>query len=209
MTMTVLARPNHPARLLALFAATLAAFGIVAAAVYSGAYVWRDLTAGSDTGHGVVDKPGVEAPNGLVVLIPVDDAGAFKDATGFAPFVPQSLPDGTDATPKFAVTEPDANGKRLGRVGFSAKRGYEHEGIGGPVVIISEGQGKPGAGIDATVRPLGAGRALQSAFACRDLVLDVQLYFSPDVASGEVAITPYMQQTAESFVASLHTQCDN
>jgi len=207
--MSVLTQPNHPARLFALFAATLAAVGVFASAIYAGTYVWQDLTSGSDSpAAAAVAPPGVDTPEGLVVLIPVDDAAAFKAATGFAPFVPERVPAGTDAVAKFAVTQPDENGRQLGRVGFSSKRGYEKEGISGPVVVVAEGKGKPGAGVDGELKQLAGGRALSATFACGDLVLDVQLYFGPDIANGEAAITPYMREVASSFVSDIRDQCD-
>jgi hypothetical protein len=206
--MSVLTQPNHPARLLALFAATLAAVGVFAAAMYAGTYVWQDLTSGSDSpATGDIPAPGVDTPEGLVVLTPVDDAAAFEASTGFAPLVPARVPAGTDPVAKFAVTQPNEDGTRLGRVGFSSKRGYEREGISGPVVVVAQGRGDPGAGVDGRLKQLAGGRALGATFACGDLVLDVQLYFGPDISSGEEAITPYMRDVASSFIADIREQC--
>jgi hypothetical protein len=202
--MSALTHPNHPARLIALFAAAVAGAGIVAAAILAGGYVWRDITASSEPAA----TPGaVDTPDGLIVLTPVDDAAMFEERTGFAPFVPERLPRGTDATPKFAVTQPDADGRRIGRIGYSAQRGFDIDGIGGPVVVIAQAQGDPGEGIDGELKQIGSERALAAALACGDLVLDVQLYFSADAPPGPEAITPYMHRVASEFVDDVQAQC--
>jgi hypothetical protein len=38
-------------------------------------------------------------------------------------------------------------------------------------------------------------------------VLDVQMYFGPDIAPGEPFVTPYMKSTAETFVAGVTADC--
>ena len=207
MVIRVLSQPNHPARLAAIFAASVAALGIIAAAAYAGAWIWRDLTSGASSG--AVATPSIETGGGLLVLTPVEDAAAFEELTGFAPFVPRRVPEGTNPAPSFAVAPPSDDGSRLGRVSFGAVPGHESEGISGPVVVIEQGAGTPGAGVDGALRQVGDGRALGAAFACGDLVLDVQLYFSPDDATGPEAITPHMQDVAVGFMRDILRQCES
>ena len=209
MVMSVLSQPNHPARLGAIFAATLGVLAVLAAAAYAGAWVWQDVRSDSGiTGSGDVAQPAIDTGGALIVMTPVDDAAAFEDATGFAPFIPERVPAGTQPEAKFAVTPPDEDGGSIGRVAFSALPGYEQEGISGPVVVISQGKDAAGSGVDGQLKQVGDGRALSAAFACGDLVLDVQLYFSPDVASGELAITPYIRDLARAFVSDVRSQCE-
>jgi len=208
MVIRVLSQPNHPARLAAIFLGALAILAIVASAAYAGAWVWSDITADpAPAPGGVIGSADVETGDGLVVLTPVEDAAAFEERTGFAPFVPERVPEGTEPMPSFAVTPPNEEGERIGRVAFSARRGYEREGLSGPVVVISQGKGAPGDGVNGALRQIGDGRALASAFPCGDLVLDVQLYFSPDDVSGPAAITPYMRELAEDYVRGIMRDC--
>src|SRR5262245_33731934 len=120
--MTVWTAPNHPVRLVAMFAVTAAAASVVAAAVVSMLFIVHDQRESDANSIAAPVAPGgqVEAPNGLVVVRPVDSASDFEDLTGFAPFVPDVLPPASDPTPKFAVAQADAHGLRGGRVAFSA-----------------------------------------------------------------------------------------
>jgi hypothetical protein len=209
--MAVLAQPNHPARLLALFAASLAVCGLIALAAYAGVWIWRDASGGETSrvaGIGALPQDNVKAPEGLMIVIPVDDPAEFEALTGFPPFVPERVPASTDATPKFAVTQPDEEGKRVGRVAFSANPDVVVDGVSGPVVVIAEAQGKPGVGVDGEIKRItSGGRALVSTLACGGLVLDVQLYFSPEPAKDEPVVTPYMRNLAVDFIGKVKEQC--
>ncbi len=208
--MTAISQPNHPARIAAIFFGTIAGFGIVLAAALSLYLIvldQRDAAFGSVAVSSAA--PGnIEAPPGLIVIIPVEDPQAFEELAGFAPFVPKRVPAFTDPVPNYAVTQPDANGLRVGRVAFSAKN-EAVDGVTGPVIVISEAQGEPGEGVDGELKRIISGaRALVATFGCGDLVLDVQMFFSPqEIAPGEELITPFMRDTARGFIDGLKTQC--
>ena len=74
----------------------------------------------------------------------------------------KTLPDTTQDEPKLVLSFPDANGSRTGRVGFSPKEGAEVDGIRGPIVVVLEAKGSPGAAVDGQLKRLttGSGRAL-------------------------------------------------
>jgi hypothetical protein len=206
---SVLSQPNHPVRLLWLLAASLAATTIVAAAALALLYVIDDVRTNDVAGVSAVPSQSIDAPDGLVVVVPVEDAAQFEELTGFAPFIPSQLPASTDASRAvMSVTQPDEYGRRVGRVSYSAKPDPV-EGITGPVVVIVQAQGTPGEGVDGQLKRLtsGNGRTLVATLVCGDLVLDVQLYFGPDIAPGEPFVTPYMRETAEEFVEGVKRDC--
>jgi len=62
------------------------------------------------------------------------------------------------------------------------------------VIVIGEAYGKPGEGVDGELKPIVSGaRALVATLGCGDLVIDVQMYFSPsEIDEGEELITPSM-----------------
>jgi hypothetical protein len=203
----VLATPNHPARLISLFGSTLAVCALVAAAAGALLYLIDDQRgAGTQT---TVLPGNIEAPEGLEVVIPVDDALALRDIAGFKPFVPKRVPSTTDTTPKFAVSQADADGRRTGRVAFGPKQGTDVDGITGPIVVLVEQPGDGGADADGSLRQLTAPntRGIVSTIGCGELVLQVQLFFGPNPQAGDEIITPYMQGVARSFVDTLIEQC--
>jgi len=204
---SVLSQPNHPMRLVAFFAASLAVTGIIAGAAIALLYVIDDLR-GADPPAAAVQPQHIEAPEGLEVVIPVADATEFKALTGFKPFVPSSLPATTQGEPVMSVSQPDDQGRRVGRVSYGAKP-EPVEGVTGPIVVIVEAKGTPGNGVDGELKRLtaGNGRTLVATLDCGDLVLDIQLYFSPDVARGEPFVTPRMKETAQGFVDGVKADC--
>jgi hypothetical protein len=208
---SVLARPNHPARLSALFLATAAVCAVLATALYAGVWVARDIT-GDDAPAGVTlvpDASDIRAPEGLMIVVPVESKGQFRELTGFSPFVPTGLPRTTDAEPKFAVTPADEDGRRIGRVAFSARPGAEIEGITGPVVVLVQWPLAAGETPDETLKQITAGdaRAVIAQLACRDLGMEMQLYFGPPAGDGETPVTPYMAEVARQLLASLREEC--
>jgi hypothetical protein len=209
--MTALARPNHPARLAALFVGTAAAVALIAAAAASLYLVVQDQRETRVSGvAGVSDVPdsNITAPEGLIVVTQVDTPEQFEELAGFAPFVPDKLPASTDTTPKFAIAQPDENGLRVGRVAYSAREGALTDGISGPVIVIGQAKGAPGAGVDGQLkRIVGGTRALVATLACGDLVLDVQMYFSPEPQEGEPIVTSHMHGVATEFLDSIREQC--
>jgi hypothetical protein len=168
----------------------------------------RDAPIGRVAGTSALPDSNIKAPEGLIVVIPVENAEEFEKLAGFAPFIPQRVPSSTDATPKFAVTQPDENGLRVGRVAFSAKQDVSVDGVSGPVIVIGEAYGQPGEGVDGELKRLvSGGRAIVATLGCGDLVIDVQLYFSPEPAEGEEIVTPYMRGVARGFIDDIKAQC--
>lgn len=201
--------PNHPARLFALLAASVGFFAIVGAAAYAAIWMIQDQrSARVSEVAGISFKPDVQIP-GTIVLQRVKGAGEFEDLSGFKPFIPNGLPEQTETEPALSLTLPDDNGKRVGRVGFSAKAGATTDGITGPLVVLIEAPGKPGDTVDGELKRItsGNGRTLAATLACGDLVIDMQMYFGPDPADGEPFLKPYMTSTAQSFVDSVKGQC--
>jgi hypothetical protein len=209
--MSVLAQPNHPARLAALLLATIGFTGIVGAALISVLFIvadQRDTAISRVAGDSAIPDSNIQAPEGLVVVTPVESAAQFRELAGFEPFVPETLPASTDTAPKFAVAQPDEQGLRVGRVAYSAREGWSAYGISGPVIVIGQAQGAPGDGVDGQLkRIVGGGRALVATMACGPLVLDVQMYFSPEPAEGEEIVTPYMRDVAIKFLDDVRQQC--
>jgi hypothetical protein len=205
----VLSQPNHPLRLLSLFAMSLLGSAVIVGAAAAALYVVDDMHS-AETRAVAPSPQSIDAPDGLVVVIPVEDAEKFEDLAGFAPFVPSSLPATTVDRPVFSVTPPDEQGRSVGRVSFSAKP-EAAEGITGPLVVIVEAQGTPGDGVDGQLKRLtsGNGRTLVATLPCGDLVLDVQMYFGPDIVPGEPFVTPYMKSTAETLLAGVKADCAN
>lgn len=206
-TMTVLTQANHPARLAAIFFGTIAAFGVVLTAALALYLVVLDMR------HAHAPWPpssaaDVQSPNGIIVVIPAATPQEFEAIAGFPPFVPSRVPSSTDPTPKFAVTQPDASGFRVGRVAFSAKPDAV-DGVTGPVIVIGEAYGKPGDGVDGELKSIVSGaRGVAATLPCGDLVIDVQLYFSPtEPAEGEELITPYMREVGRGFLDDVKADC--
>jgi hypothetical protein len=108
--MTVLARPNHPARLAVLFLAAAAMAALVIGAGVALAWVIRDLTQDPResmvAGLQTAPNANVDVPNGLIVVLPVETPDEFESLAGFAPFVPSKVPATTDPVAKLAVTSP-------------------------------------------------------------------------------------------------------
>ena len=201
--------PNHPTRLVAMLAASAAFFAIVGAAAYAAVWMIQDQRSSAVSEvAGASFVPDVQIP-GAIVLQRVKDAAEFEDVGGFKPFIPRDLPEQTQDTAAFSLTLPDDNGKRVGRLGFSAKDGAATDGITGPLVVLIEAPGKAGDTIDGELKRItkGNGRALVATIACGDLVLEVQMYFGPDPAEGEYIVKPYMTTTAQSFVDNVKRQC--
>lgn len=202
--------PGHPLRLGAILAAALGFFAIVATAAYAALWMFEDQRASSRVSAvaGVSFTPDVQIP-GAIVLQRVKDADEFEELGGFKPFIPEGLPEQTEEEPALSLTLPDDAGKRVGRVGFSAKADAATDGITGPLVVLIEAPGTAGATVDGELKRVtsGNGRELAATLPCGDLVVDVQLYFGPDPAEGEPFVKPYMTATAQSFIDSVKAQC--
>ena len=203
--------PNHPLRLAALFVASLAFFAIVGGAAGAMAWVVRDLRSSNNTAPAatVPKQADLNLPPGVIALQRVANAGEFKQLTGFAPFIPNHLPEHTKDDLSLSVALPDDKGVRAGRVGYSASGVADPDGITGPVVVLWETKGTPdGSATGDFAQIAGAtGRVMVATIGCRDLTLKAELYFHPDPAPGELAVTPYMSDTAQKFLDGLREQC--
>jgi hypothetical protein len=203
--------PNHPLRLAGILAASVAFSCIVAGAAYALLWMVDDYRNGGRVSAvaGADVAPNIDLPPGLVALQHINDDAQFEQLAGFAPFVPETLPDTTGDQPRFSLTFPDENGVRVGRIGFSPKDGPGVDGITGPLVVLMEAKGTPGAAVDGQLKRMttGTGRALAATIACGDLVIDVQLYFQPNPAPGEPYVTPYMTGVAQRFLDGVNAQC--
>lgn len=203
---SVLSQPNHPARLLAIFGGTAAACAVVAAAALALMYVIGEEREAAPRAKPLAD---VEAPDGLVVVVPVADAQAFEELTGFAPVEAAWLPEGTQSSPVYSVTPEDDGGKREGRVSYGERDGFSSEGVRGPAIVLVEAMRAAAPDADGTLRRLtaGNGRTLVSRFACGEIAVEAQFYFSPPPEPGAEIVTPYMRETAQRFVDELRESC--
>jgi hypothetical protein len=201
--------PNHPARLAAVLAASIGFFAIVGTAIYAAVWMVQDQRSSPVSQvAGISFTPDVQIP-GTIVLQRISDTDEFEQLSGFKPFIPTDLPEQTQGEPALSLTLPDDNGKRVGRVGFSAKDGATTDGITGPLVVLIEAPGTPGETVDGVLKRVtsGNGRELAATLPCGDLVIDVQLFFGPDPADGEPFVKPYMTETAQSFIDGVKAQC--
>lgn len=203
--------PNSPLRLAGILVASVAFFAIVGGALVAAAWMIDNQRGGTGRVSEVAGAqvvPDVSIP-GVIALQHVSDAAQFEDLAGFSPFIPDHLPATTTDKPALSLTFPDADGNRIGRVGFSAKDVPAEEGITGPIIVLVEARGKPGASIDSELKRLTAGnaRAVAATLPCGDLVVDAQFYFGPNPAEGEPFVTPYMTSVATDFLAAMTSQC--
>lgn len=199
-------------RLAALFAASAGFFAIVAAAVYGALWVVDNERGGSAPVASVAPQVDLALPDGMIAVHQAADEREFRSLAGFTPFIPRRLPETTETTPVFAVTLPDAEGRRAGHILFDARDGIATDGITGPIVVLIQ---KPGTIVDgaddlAELRPMSAsaGRGLVATIQCGGLVMDVQLFYSPLPEEGETAITPAMREQGDAFMSSLREECD-
>lgn len=195
---TVLARPNHPARLAGVFAASLAAFALVAAAAVAALYVF-DSETGSDatTTGGLPVNAEVDLPAGMVLVRNVADADAWEAELGFAPVEPEALPNGVgDAL--FYVQQPDAAGRSAGHLRYTTEDG-------GLLLVVVEQQGTI-----ANDRPMRSGETTMTrehieSFGCGTIVVTAQLFFSLDTPGAPDAMASLA--IADDFVAGMREQC--
>jgi hypothetical protein len=202
--------PNHPLRLLGILAASAAFFAIVGGAIFAAVLITDDIRSRRTSQvAGAAVQPDVKAPPGMIALRRVNSTKEFEQIAGFAPFVPWYVPSSTRHDFTLSVSFPDDTGRRVGRIGFSPKDEPGADGITGPMVVLIEAPGQPGTGVDGELKRItsGNGRALVATIPCRDLVLDVQLYFQPDPQPGDLVVTPGMQATATEFLDAIKDQC--
>lgn len=203
--------PNHPLRLATLFGASVAFFAIVGSAAGAVAWVVQDARSShaADPTTAVPTQADLQLPAGVIALQRAADAGEFKQLAGFKPFIPKQLPEHTRDDLSLSVALPDANGVRAGRVGFSSDDVAGDDGVSGPVVVLWETMGAPdtSAGGDFEQIAGAKGRVLVTTIGCGGLTLKMELYFHPDPAPGEPAVTQYMSDAAASFLDGVRQQC--
>lgn len=204
--------PNHPLRLAGLFGASLAFFAIVGSAAGALTWVVEDARSSRSAAPAITNVPkqaDLNLPAGVIALQRATDAGEFKLLAGFEPFVPKQLPEHTRDDLSLSVALPDDNGVRAGRVGFSSDDVAGDDGVSGPIVVLWETKGAPDATTVGEFAPIPgkSDRVLVATVGCRDLTLKLELYFHPAAAPGDPVVTPYMTDTAASFLDGVREQC--
>ncbi len=195
--MTTLARPNHPARLAGVFAASVAAFALVAAAAVALLYIFDSETGSDGVGAGLPVNADVQLPAGMVMVRNVGDADAWEAELGFAPVEPEALPDGLgDAL--YYVQQPDAAGRSAGHLRYVTEDG-------GLLLVVVEQQGTI-----ANDRPMRTGETTTTrehieSFGCGTIVVTAQLFFSLDTPGAPDATASLA--IADNFVAGMRDQC--
>jgi len=186
------ALPQTPARLLWLFARSLAVSALIAAAAYAALYVAHDMRTRAAPAAGQPQGNAVVAP-GLELLTPYADAEALAAAVGFTPVLPEQLPDGVVA-PKFDATQPDASGVRRAEIRYAARR----DG-GGPALLLVESLAA--AGSPASFASDGAIGRYAAAVRCGDVSVAALLFFPASAPPADAATS------AAGFFDALRAQC--
>ncbi len=200
--------PNHPVRLAAVLAASIAFFAIVGSAIAAAAWMIDDQR--SDRSSQVLGASVAPVlPPGLIAVQRINSLGDFEQLGGFKPFIPMYVPGSTQNDFTLSLTLPDDEGRRVGRVSYGAKDVADADGVTGPTVVLVEAPGAPGPGADATLQRVtsGNGRALVATIACQDLAIDVQLFFGPAPRPDEPFVTPHMLAVAQEFLDGINEQC--
>ena len=198
MTTSVLARSNHPARLAGVFASSILAFGIVAAAAAAILYIVESEGWFSSPPAAPTVNANVDLPPGLILIRRVEGPVVWASQVGFEPIAADVLPDGVDATPLYFLQQPDATGRRAGHLRYTAQ--------GGPLVVLVEQQGTLDTEPEMQATETDAGRAYTQWVSCGNIVIQAQLYFSLD-AAGSPLPASQTATIAERFVAALRDQC--
>jgi hypothetical protein len=194
--MTVIVRPNHPARLAGVFAASIAAFALVAAAAGAVLYIVdNERRSAAPTATGPIAD--VDLPSGLVLVQPIEGEAAWRDALGFRPIIPDSLPEGVGAEPAYLLQQPDSRGRRAGHLRFGSESG--------PTIVLVEQQGQIAAEKPLYSNESENTRAYFESFQCGLVVIQAQIYFSLDVAPPPLIVAT--NSVANSFMADLKDQC--
>ncbi|HZP58578.1 MAG TPA: hypothetical protein VFC53_13665 [Dehalococcoidia bacterium] len=192
MLAQALRHPDHPLRLAWLFVQALAGSALFASAAYAALYVARDMRSSADVpASGAPAQASFELPPGLVLLLPVDDAAAFQQRTGFAPVLPASLPDGV-APPRYFLERVPEGAPARGRIVYGS-RASDAVRI---VMIETRADGMSG---EADVRAIGGAGApaFGATRICGGVRVDAQIYFAASDDPGAAL------QTARAILASI------
>ena len=194
--MTVVLRPNHPARLAGVFLGGVAAFALIAAAAYAVMYIVDNET--STAPPPAVPAANLDLPAGMVVIRPTV-VEEWRDVLGFEPVLAEVLPDNVVETPLYFLQPQDAEFGTAGHVRYA----YED---GTPAIALIEQTG--GLKTDSPMKVLESGgtRAHIVNLACGDIVIQAQMFFATDVAADPPAPAE-TTAAAEAFVAPLRDQC--
>jgi hypothetical protein len=194
--MTVLARPNHPARLAGVFVFSVLAFGLVAAAAGAVLYIIQNERASATPS--TVSGGTVDLPPGMVQIRRIDSFAAWKDALGFAPLLPDALPEGVANAPALYLQQPDASGRPAGHVRYA-------RADGSPAVVLIEQQGTISAEPLLKTAETDGTRLHLQTFTCGSLVVQAQLYFQSD--PNPLPPVSQTEDAATSFIEGLRQQC--
>jgi hypothetical protein len=182
-----------------LFARSVTVAGIIAAALYAAIYVARDQRS-TDAPPAAAPGKGIDLPTGLQLLTPLEDAAEFERVLGFAPVVPQALPEGTTTRARFDASQPDAHGARTGQLRFAGNRDASGAPPG-PAVLLVESQPAHGvAAPPAALRAIKTG-TFTASMSCGAVHVDAWIYFPDD------ADPTHTSAAARSFVSAFEAQC--
>jgi len=193
--MTVVTRQHTTARLLGVFALSLAAFGLVASAAGAALYV-IDSERGFGTDEGTATA-NVDLPSGMVLVTRLADAAAWEPKLGFEPVLPDELPAGVGTQPHYYAQQPDERGRLAGHIRYASE--------GGPSVVLVEQQGTLSREVGMRTQELDGVRQHVESFGCGLVVIQAQLYVSTDAPGAPTAEDSGAM--AAAFVASLRRQC--
>ncbi len=196
--MTVLARPNHPARLAGVFAFSVVAFALVAAAAGAVLYIFENERA-SGAPSPIAGGGTVDLPTGMVQIRRIDSFAEWNDALGFKPLLADALPDGVDDAPVLYLQQPDDAGRRTGHVRYMRDNGA-------PAVVLIEQQGTISAEPPMKTGETAGTRMHAQTFVCGSLVIQAQLYFQSDPAP--LPAIAETEATSRAFVDGLRGLCE-
>jgi hypothetical protein len=194
--MTVVLRPNHPARLFGVFAAALGAFALVAAAAYAAMYIVDQETAGPAS----TPAPAAEfdIPDDMVIIRPTDLA-EWDDLLGFEPVVAEALPAGVVATPLYFL---QPNNPKHGVAGHVR---YAYEDGTPAISLIEQSRGLDTTSPMTAVESAGT-RVHLVNMQCGDIVIQAQMFFpARDTAPQDPKAT---SAAAAAFFDDLRAQCE-
>ena len=204
-----LSSPNHPFRLFATLAASMAFFSIVGGAIFAAALIVDDQRASGFTNQVLGASARPDLPPGIIAVQRVNSIKDFEQLGGFTPFVPQYVPASTQHDFTLSLTLPDDDGNRIGRVGYSSKDMVDADGITGPTLVLVETPGAPGPNADSSLQRVttGNGRELTATIGCQGLTVNVGLYFTPAPTGDQPFVTPHMLAVAQEFLDGINEQC--
>jgi hypothetical protein len=193
--MTVVAQPQHPARLVGVLVRALAAFALLASAAYAVLYIVDNETRSAPAPPPAASDLGL--PDGMVAIRPTD-LTEWKDILGFEPVLANDLPSGVIDGPVYFMQPPS------GEFGVAGHVRYAYED-GRPAISLIEQSG--GLDVTSPMKAIESGgtRVHLVNLACGDIVIQAQMFFRAD---GPDAPDPAATTaTASAFFDGLRAQC--